>query len=235
MIKAGGLQFEHVHVNFGNDGLPREDGRPSVGDFLEAARCPYTLAPQEFGLWSIERHEIRDLATIFLQGNYPVTFLRRLTEATMHIGGETVMDDGRAELKRHLPIWLAAHGRVLVTGLGLGCVVRGLLVSPLVDHVDVIEIDKGIIKHVGQEFANDRRVTIHHGDALAFDGDGTERWDYAWHDLWTDGDEHLQSLHTKLLARFHGRVGHQGAWGLPAFIGRLSHARLLGMKRKFRP
>jgi hypothetical protein len=50
---------------------------------------------------------------------------------------EVVMEDSPRELRRHLPIWMHAHGRVLVTGLGLGCVVRGLLASPHVEYIDV--------------------------------------------------------------------------------------------------
>jgi hypothetical protein len=36
------------------------------------------------------------------------------------------MNDFPQELKKHLDFVLRARGRVLVTGLGLGCVVRGL-------------------------------------------------------------------------------------------------------------
>lgn len=39
--------------------------------------------------------------------------------------GELVMTDSLDELNTHLDFMLRAHGRVLITGLGLGCVVRG--------------------------------------------------------------------------------------------------------------
>ena len=128
------------------------------------------------------------------------------------------MEDSAFELRKHLPIWMAARGRVLVTGLGLGCVVRGLLAKPEVEQIDVVEIDDDILRVVGPEFAKDPRVTLHHGDALEIDLAG--RFDFAWHDLWTEGDG-LHQLHVALLMRFSNRCGPQGAWAFPRFAARL--------------
>lgn len=126
------------------------------------------------------------------------------------------MEDSQSELQKHLPIWLRARGRVLVTGLGLGCVVRGLLAKPDVDHITVIEIDRSILRIVGHEFESNTRVSLVHGDALAFHPNG-HHWDYAWHDLWTDGEEHLQCLHARLMAKFFHSCDVQGAWEFPRF------------------
>jgi len=156
------------------------------------------------------------------------TALCRVTEATMHLGaGEVVMDDSVVELRRHLPIWLAAAGRVLITGLGLGCVVRGLLASPNVEHIDVIEIDRDILDRVGREFLGNDRVTLCHGNALTCKMPG-KSWDFAWHDIWCEGSD-LQLLHLKLIARYRRRCERQGAWMLPRFIKRrLAHWELIG-------
>ncbi len=97
------------------------------------------------------------------------------------------------------------------------------LASPEVDHVDVIEIDLGIIDVVGWEFERHPRVTIHCDDALKFDPAG-ERWDFGWHDLWTDrsaGEPHTQCLHAELFTRYAGCVKYQGAWAFPRHIARL--------------
>jgi hypothetical protein len=200
-------------------------------DYLAAARCPPTLEPQEFGLWKIARRDCRAVhkdagyaAAVFkaLNGADVQTVLLRMTEATMHLDGEVVMEDSLLELRRHLPIWLAARGRVLVTGLGLGCVVRGLLASPDVGDVDVIEIDQGIIDAVGPEFANEPRVHVYRGDALTCGMPG-KKWDFAWHDIWCE-ESGLQLLHTKLLARFEPHVERQGAWMLPRIVKRTLNA-----------
>jgi hypothetical protein len=200
--------------------------------FMEVARVPEALQPQSFGLWDISRAYFQDYPeTVKLVGWPNLTMLCRWTNGTMHLDrGECVMEDSRTELARHLPIWMEATGRVLVTGLGLGCVIRGLLAKPEVDHIDVIEIDPGIIGAIGPEFAGDTRLTINCGDALTFNLDA-QRWDYAWHDIWSDtgsGEPHLQCLHAKLIAKYFEAVKYQGAWGFPRKIAKRIKISLLG-------
>lgn len=201
-------------------------------DYLAAARVPASLAPQSFGLWEITRRRPRTAFEACYIGDAPsYTVLTRWTDATLHLAqGEVVMEDSLTELARHLPIFLAAQGRVLVTGLGLGCVVRGLLASPKVAHVDVVEIDHDILRVVGAEFDGHPRVSLHEGCALTWNF-GDRRWNYAWHDLWTDGNPHLQCLHAKLFVRYRDRVDRQGAWAFPRYIARLCRYPLLGQSR----
>lgn len=199
--------------------------------FMDAARVPPTLAPQTFGLWAIQRVGPDPVIEAF--AGYPtVTMLRRTTLGTLHLeGGEVVMEDSQRELRKHLPIWMSARGRVLVTGLGLGCVVRGLLASRQVEHIDVVEIDPGIVAVVGPELAADPRVHIHLADALEFP---ISKYDFAWHDLWTDrsADEpHLQCVHAKLIKRYWGAAKRQGAWNFPRSVSRRLKVRLLGAPR----
>jgi hypothetical protein len=149
-------------------------------------------------------------------GNY--THLHCLTMATMmNPPGETVMNDFPCELRKHLEFIRVARGRVLVGGLGLGCVVRGLLAYGKVDAVDIVERSEDVIKLCGDS-VQDSRVAIHHRDALhGFVRGGP--WDYAWWDLWSDPEKdepHLQVIHMKLIANFMDRVKHrQGAWAMP--------------------
>lgn len=191
-------------------------------DYLEAARVPKSLQPQQFGFWTIQRKYASQLGEEGQKLRWDdYTLLRRISMASLHLeeyGGEIVMEDSITELRQHLPIWMKAVGRVLVTGLGLGCVVRGLLASPWIEHIDVIEIDPDIIRVVGAEFKDNPRVQIHEGDALKVHMGLDTKWDFAWHDIWCDGDDHLQTLHTKLLIKFGDRCTRQGAWKLPRFM-----------------
>lgn len=197
-------------------------------DFLGAAKVPKTLQAQCFGPWEIVRQEGLSGITRHMVGSDTMVSLCRFTEATLHLPhGEVVMEDSRLELSKHLPIWMAAHGRVLKTGLGLGCVVRGLLVKPEVTHVDVVEIDADIIRVIGAEFQGNPRVTIHHGDALTFTPGG-RRWDFAWHDIWCPGNDGLQVLHAQLIERFWEHAPRQGAWDFPREVSRRLRTRLLG-------
>lgn len=207
--------------------------------FLRAARVPPDLHPQKFGLWTIERRAAPPRAVLEAAGEpdfigFPsYTLLRRWREAPgidedpfaaeVRCGftNEIVMEDSRRELLQHAPIWNVARGRVLVTGLGLGCVVRGLLASDHVTRVDVVELDSEILDVVGPEFAGEPRVELHHGDALKVKWPATTRWDFAWHDLWTDGPVHLQNLHVQLLKKYRKHVPRQGAWKLPRLVKRL--------------
>ena len=72
---------------------------------------------------------------------------------------------------------------MLITGLELGCVVRGLLCNTAVESIDVVEIDEGLIRIVGAEFLANPRIIFHHADAREFPAD--QKWDFAWHDIWT--------------------------------------------------
>lgn len=200
-------------------------------DYIEAARVPRSLTPQQFGLWTIQRLPAdgaitgpKEMAMMrAMVGFNDYTLLRRVTDRNIHLetAGEIVMEDSARELMRHLPIWLRARGRVLVTGLGLGCVVRGLLAKPDVDFIDVIEIDRGIVKVIGPEFADSSRVKIHHGDAMKINLPG--RYDFAWHDLWVDdaADMPLQVLHLHLMHRYRDRCGPQGAWAFPRLVAKM--------------
>lgn len=124
------------------------------------------------------------------------------------------MEDTPFELKKHLSFMLQAHGRVLVTGLGLGCVVRGLLANPNVDHVTCIERSSDVLKLVEPYMPQDR-LTIIQADALEWTKTNKERFDFAWHDIWTDrdqGEPHLDLWHTHLIFNCLDKVGRQGAW-----------------------
>lgn len=197
--------------------------------YILAARVPRSLPPQEFGLWQIERIAAdgaainpREKSMGALMVGFPdYTLLRRFTCANIHLAhGEIVMEDSVIELSRHLPIWMAARGRVLVTGLGLGCVVRGLLANPMVRRIDVVEIDPDIVRVIGPEFAADPRVMIHLGDALKIRWSPDTRFDFAWHDLWKEG-RGLQLMHAELIIRLRGIAGRQGAWAFPRTFAKL--------------
>lgn len=132
--------------------------------------------------------------------------------------GELVMTDAPYELNTHLQFMLTAHGRVLITGLGLGCVTRGCLANPRVKHVVVIEREEKVLQLVGQYMPKDRRLTIIHAEAEAWVKKSPRRFDCAWHDLWTDttaGEPHLQVKHSALFVAMHGKVTFQGAWAFP--------------------
>lgn len=147
-------------------------------DYVRAARVPRTVPLGEFGLWTIERRladgrpfsATEKAMSTALVGFPDYTLLRHYVfGCEMGAPAEIVMEDSVIELSKHLPIWMHARGDVLVTGLGLGCVVRGLLANPRVDRVFVVEKDPTIIELIGPEFWGDSRVTIYLDDAMRWE------------------------------------------------------------------
>lgn len=120
---------------------------------LAAARAD-AIPAGDSGLWMVRKDIARkpilakrnDKLVQIPAGTY--TSLVRWTESTLHLHGEVVMHDVPAELNTHLDFMLRANGRVLVTGLGLGCVVRGCLANPAVRHVTCIENSVDVLKLV---------------------------------------------------------------------------------------
>ena len=114
---------------------------------------------------------------------------------------------------------LRAHGRVLITGLGLGCVIRGCLANPAVEHIVCIERDPDVLRLVKPHLPAER-LTILQADAISWARNNLprQRFDCAWHDLWSDpdaGDPHLALSHSELFVRCHEAVQFQGAWAFP--------------------
>ncbi len=205
----------------------KQDWSPLACRYFEAARAPETLDRRFNADWTIERRRLNQAEIRVYQQNFQTILRHRVsveklgTKPSINTEAmEIVMEDSNPELARHLPIWLHARGRVLITGLGLGCVVRGLLSKPEVEHIDVVEKDPWIIGVVGAEFLDDPRVMIRQGDALDFKPDESERWDYAWHDLWYE-DDSLPRQHLQLMAGLKRSVDRQGAWAFPRAFKRL--------------
>ena len=205
--------------------IKKEAAKAKARQLMTAARVPDKVTSGEFGVWTIRRIDAVGQYHRNRVGRERYTALHRHTWATMHrVYGEIVMEDSDPELRQHLPVWMRAQGRVLVTGLGLGCVVRGLTAKEEVEKIDVIEIDRKIIEKIGPEFEADARVRIIEGDALKHPI-GNEKYEFAWHDLWIDEiheDKHLQMVHAEVLERFRNTCEHQGAWKLPRFVRRMN-------------
>jgi spermidine synthase len=154
--------------------------------------------------------------------------------------GDLVMSDTGDELESHLDFMMRAHGDVLVTGLGLGCVARGCLANPFVKRVTVIEKDSCVLRLVAPHMPRDPRLRIVHADALQYvdvlcSQPLVRQFDCAWHDLWADDDDEngkaLQLMHACMIRDlvYANRVTHfQGGWNLPRWFRR-------GLRRKFGP
>ena len=119
-----------------------------------------------------------------------------------------VMSDLDGELIEHVPFIEKAHGRVLITGLGLALLPLALLDYGQVQSIDIVEIDQDVIDLVWPH-VQDHRITLHHADAYTWDAAGRS-WDFAWHDItyfYRDAKEAIAALR----ARFDCPA--QDVWG----------------------
>lgn len=141
----------------------------------------------------------------------------RLSEGTGW-GATTWMSDTTAERRDHAEpvLYMSSTGaeRVLINGLGLGMVLTAALSFDSVKHVDVVEMDKRVIRLVGPHYEKDPRVHIHQGDAVAkmADWPADARWDVVWTDIWPDiCADNLEEM--KSFTDFYGpRCGFHGNW-----------------------
>lgn len=131
-----------------------------------------------------------------------------------------VMSDTPAEIEEHQHAIIHASGDVLIHGLGLGVLVSALLAKPDVRHIDVVEIDPEVIALTGRYYSSDPRVRIWRGDCMHKHWPKGKRWDYVWHDIWSDiSSRNLRAEEAEhgisygmLFKRFEDRADMQGAW-----------------------
>lgn len=144
------------------------------------------------------------------------------TYTAMTRAGSLWMSDTTAERRDHITPALAIDNidtkRVLIGGLGLGCILRVALLTPTVEHVDVVEIDPDVIALVGphyEKMAADAGVTlvIHEADLYQIKWPTGTHWDVAWFDIWPDlCTDNLEQM-TKLRGSYGRRTTWQGCWG----------------------
>lgn len=136
-----------------------------------------------------------------------------------------VMSDTPAEIDGHREVIEKAHGNVLITGLGLGCIVSALLAKPVVDTITVVEIDRDVMALTWPYYDADPRTRIVTGDALGMGRlrlqDPNGRFDYAWHDVWThissrnlDNDQTAEHgiSYKSMFEAYAPFCDEQGAW-----------------------
>jgi hypothetical protein len=126
--------------------------------------------------------------------------------------GGVMMSNTPMELRTNQWIIAKAKGRVLINGLGLGCVLTAILKKPEVTEVWVVEREKDVIDLVWPTFASDPRCKLIHADALEYRPPKGVRFDVVWHDIWlTICADNLNDM--KRLHRRYGRISDkQASW-----------------------
>lgn len=166
------------------------------------------------------------------------------TYVGMFRGGRLWMSDTAQEKLDALPFLRKAAAmrarRVLVNGLGLGMVLAALLRFEQVEHIDVVEIDPGVIALVGPHYeqmaaAAGKTLAIRQDNAYSVGWPRGVRWDAAWHDVWLNLCLDNLPQVTRLHRRYGGRVTHQDSWGRDWLVEGARRQRRQGRRERPRP
>lgn len=140
-------------------------------------------------------------------------------------GWASVMTDTPAEFDDHRDLFEHARGRVLLHGCGLGCALSALLADDRIEHVDVVDANADVLALIAPYYRG-YPVTFHHASAVEKAWPPGTRWNYVWHDIWTDID--IANLHDdtaehgisygRLAQLFADRADRQGAWAFEFVI-----------------
>ena len=199
------------------------------------------------GPWAVERFtidpddpamQLENLRLSFQPGGARRQLLPGGYTRLVHDKRGVVMSDTPAEIKEHwdILIRLATHSSpgkntrfpvpqsLLINGLGLGVVLKAAVDNPLVQSIDVVEIDEYVLRLVAPHY-NSPKVTFHHDDAYTIQWPKRKRWNAVWNDIWDDICLDNLSLMAKLHRRYARRCDWYGSW---------SHAELKDIQQRER-
>lgn len=103
---------------------------------------------------------------------------------TLYNAEMKVASNDPANLDAHKYLLKIVHGRVLISGLGLGDSLTQLLKKDKVTFIRVLEKEQDIINLVAPFFKHDPRVEILQGDIFSYDI--KEHFDCIYHAIWAD-------------------------------------------------
>lgn len=149
-----------------------------------------------------ERAKIVGAARVIPAGTYT-----RLTEGERVWRTDT--PDEVADLRE---VVQAAHGKVLIAGLGLGSSVGLVLANPEVEQLIVIERYQEVIDLVGPTYLPDPRLTILAKDPMTMRWPHGVKFDTVFFDIWPDARvENLVDIKTLKHSYAH-RVSRPHGW-----------------------
>jgi spermidine synthase len=105
------------------------------------------------------------------------------TYARLLVNGETMMSDTQMEQRTNADALRAAHGDVLIAGLGLGMLLYPLLRKPEVRSVRVLEVSPDVIALIIPHLAHPKLV-IEQTDARTWTAPKGATFNTIWLDIW---------------------------------------------------
>jgi hypothetical protein len=161
------------------------------------------------GMWEVKHFTVDriDIHSFVRGRGVPVG--ETFTKLTRH--GSIVMSDTPAEMRDHREAVYRATGSCLLNGLGIGMVLKNILLKNEVTAVTVVEISQELIDLISPHY-NDSRITFICADAMTYKPPKGKRYNMVWHDIWDNicGDNlpQMETLHRK----YGWRTDWQGSW-----------------------
>lgn len=133
----------------------------------------------------------------------------KITTLTRH--GDCIMSDTPSEMWDHEYALRMATGSCLLNGLGIGMLLKNILLKPDVTDVTVVEISQDLIDLVASHYT-DPRVTIVCADAFEYKIPKGKRYNMVWHDIWDAICADNLTEMTKLHRKYGRHTDWQGSW-----------------------
>ena len=167
---------------------------------LDLFPTPEKLGTAEISqfVFSHERNPLYNLRAMRDTGG--LTYMEDGRYVRLHVDGELVMSDTRMEKNTNSEFVHAAHGRVLIAGLGLGLILKNILMKDSVKEIIIIEKCQDVIDLVGSKF-RDPRIKIIHADIFNYQPSKDQKFNVIYFDIWSqitqDNLEEIKKLHNR--------------------------------------
>jgi len=168
-----------------------------------------TLPEMQKGPWTISKFTVDqpDFYSMLRGRGVPMggTFTKAVRNGTL------VMSDTPAEMRDHRASVRMASGSCLLNGLGIGMVLKNILLKDEVTDITVVEISQDLIDLVAPHYP-DPRITFVCCNAFEYKPPKGKRYNMVWHDIWdyicADNLPEMTKLHRK----YGRRTDWQGSW-----------------------
>lgn len=104
-----------------------------------------------------------------------------------------MMSNTQLEYRTNRKFIAAAHGDILILGLGLGMVLGPLHEKPEVKSITVVELEPDVVNLVLPTYEHLEKLEVVMGNAFEFQP--TQVYDHVFHDIWPDvGPDNLKQM-----------------------------------------
>jgi hypothetical protein len=193
--------------------------------WCEQFRVVDIMSPKSIGRLRLEKFDVIE-DTVFPEW-YSIPTPLGAWIRLMQGGLELMSDEPNNTVLLREPVE-RCEGRVLLSGMGLGCMIRPLLSKPSVISIDVVELSPSVIDLVGPHYWLPS-VRIFHGNAMEPDAWAPDDavWDTAFHDIWVIGGVERYPQQIRMMDRYANRVR---SWQGSAWFEELEQAWLQGKR-----